>query len=199
MITIAHSPVILDLNKNKMSDGRTSLGESTPKKLVTRQLRNQTSKKKYEGIYRVPWDNISKKELNSMNLAFTLCPDIRVDFDCKDKSVCVPKLIDLLIELKNNNVLNKIISNYEYGEKGKEYGKLHFHGMVLLSPGDASGKLNNREKFEKALLKVFNKRSQLRDKTLHTKLLRKQEDRDRYHAYLKKEQQCKIKSLVYIN
>lgn len=213
--------VILDLNdkKNRYMDRHSCLGESvdnfTDIKIYNNKLKDAMLRSLDEGIrpisvsnlkilngdlvnYRYPWKDIQKRETNQCSLAFTLNPDVRVDFDVRDKKVVFPLLLDIFKKLKENSVCKKIISNYEYGEKGKEHGKLHFHGIVQFDKPSET-KRTNREIFEKELLKVFNKRSNVSDRTLHTKLLRTQDDKDRYLKYLQKEQQCKIKTLCYVH
>lgn len=140
----------------------------------------------------IPWKEISDKSIQGCNMAFTLNPDIRVDFDVYGK-VCIDKLLEVVWKLKCDNILKKIICVNEYGQnkdkstKSPEDGKLHFHGFV---------KVTNRQTFEKAMLKTFNKRCQLSHRTLQTKLFRQVEDRTRYYNYMKKEQQNQDKCLI---
>ena len=153
-----------------------TLGDSTPK----------FSDRPY---YRVPWSDIPSKRLQACNLAFTLNADCRVDFDVYDRKISNPKLINLLLELKKKDIVKKITCVYEYGEKGKLHGKLHYHGIASV---------NDRETFEKAILQTFNKRSDVKHRTLHTKLFKAVVDRDRYLNYMKKEEQNKKKCLFTI-
>lgn len=214
-----HKTITLDLSNkvNKKPETHSTLGESAFNLRDYDGTKRESKKEKIElGVnpqigrpiknlgddvlkYRYPWDKITKTESNACSLSWTLCPDVRCEFDVRDKKVVFPKLFEVLKKLKNNSICKKIISNYEYGEKGKEYGKLHMHGLVQFEKTDSKSKKNNREIFEEELLKVFNRRSNCKHKTLYTKLLRTQDDRDRYLRYLKKEQQCKIKTLCYIN
>lgn len=132
----------------------------------------------------VRWEDISMKMQQGCNLAGTLNPDIRVDFDVFSDT-CKDKLLQVIWKLKSDNILKKIILVKEYGQtkdgktKTQKEGKLHFHFMC---------KVSDRQVFEKALLKIFNKRCQLSHRTLQTKLFRTVEDRSRYYNYLKKEE-----------
>ena len=143
----------------------------------------------YQPFYRIPWDDIPAKRLAGCNMAFTLNGDCRVEFDVYDRKVSNSKLFDVLHLLKNKNILEKITLVYEYGEKGKEHGKLHYHGIV---------KVTDRQTFEKEILKVFNKNLNVRHRTLQTKLFKTCEDRERYVKYMKKESQNKKKCLLSI-
>lgn len=91
--------------------------------------------------------------------------------------------------MKLEGILNKITLVYEYGERGKKHGKLHYHGLV---------KVSDRNTFEMKLLKVFNKNLNIRHRTLCTKLFQTVEDRTRYIKYLKKEKHNKEKCLLSI-
>lgn len=141
----------------------------------------------YRPFYRIPWDSIPRKRLTGCNMAFTLNGDCRVDFDVYDKKISNTKLFEILHQLKNNNILEKITLVYEYGEKGKAHGKLHYHGIV---------KVTDRQTFEKEILKVFNKNLKVAHRTLNTKLFKTPTDRERYIKYMKKENQNKIKCLL---
>jgi len=142
----------------------------------------------------VPWKEISDKKQQGCNMAFTLNPDVRVDFDVYTQT-CVDKLCEIIWKMKCENLVKKIILVKEYGQnkdkttKTEETGKLHFHGYVSVS---------NRQNFEKTLLKTFNKRCQLSHRTLQTKLFRKVEDRTRYHTYMQKEVHNKECALLVI-
>lgn len=160
-----------------------------------RYLGDSRPSKPWTPYYRVPWLNITDKDLQSCNLSFNLNPDMRVDFDCKDRLVTNPMLMQVFWDLKCDAIVKKIICVYEYGKQGKQHGKLHFHGICQLqtSPGGQA-----RQIFEKNLLKVFGKRSQCHHRTLVTKLFKTVEDRSRYVTYMKKETQNKKKTLCFI-
>lgn len=145
--------------------------------------------------YRLPWSDIPSTRHQSCNLAFTINADCRVDFDVYDRKVSNPKLLDLIFDLKKKGIVKKITCVYEYGEKGKKHGKLHYHGIAQMVP---SKEQNNREIFEKAILKVFNKNLNVRHRTLHTKLFKTVEDRTRYLKYMSKEEHNKKKCLISI-
>jgi hypothetical protein len=156
--------------------------------LGIRYLGDSIPKIPWRPFYRIPWEDISDKTARSCNLIFTLNPDMRVDFDCKDRKICNPKFMDLLHKMKMDGLLTHIVAIYEYGERGKSHGKLHYHGIA---------KVADRSKFEAELLKMFNKRSQVKHRTLHTKLVRTVADHDRYYKYMKKENQNKVKCLIH--
>jgi hypothetical protein len=150
-------------------------------------LGDSTPKFPWKPFYRIPWSDITPKKLTACNIIFTLNPDIRVDFDCKDRKICNAKFLSQCIELKNKGMLTHMTAVYEYGEKGKEHGKLHYHGIV---------KVADRSLWEKEVLSIFNKRSQVSHRTLNTTLIKSTDDRDRYLKYMKKEAQNKVKTLI---
>ena len=152
-------------------------------------LGDRTPKLSERPYYRVPWSDIPDQRLQACNLAFTLNADCRVDFDVYDRKISNPILINLIMELKKKGIVKKITCVYEYGEKGKLHGKLHYHGIASV---------NDREAFEKEILKKFNKNLNVKHRTLHTKLFKAVVDRERYIKYMKKEEQNKKKCLISI-
>lgn len=186
---ISDTPVTLDLskpNKPHSVEAFCILGDRTPKKW-------------YKPYYRKKWlfyeDPFYQKRYGACNIAFTLNADCRVDFDVYDKTISNQKLFDTIDNLIKKDVLQKITCVYEYGKGGKEAGKLHYHGIIKCV---SSSEKNNREIFEKEILKVFNKNLNLKHRTLHTKILKTVHDRHRYITYMKKEQQNYYKSLLSI-
>lgn len=151
--------------------------------------------------FRCPWELIPEKVVKGCNFFFTINPDPHVDWYThdSDKKTIIPKFLLLLQELKDKGIIINSVSVYEYGKFGKRHGKLHFHGII---------KTKRRQEFEAEVLKVFNKRSNLRHCTVDTKTIKSVADRNRILNYMhtsktKKgkiysaEQQNKIKCLYY--
>ena len=70
---------------------------------------------------------LDKTHLMEMNYHVTISPDPLHSEDYYDRKVANKVLRQFLRELKKNNYYKYIICVYEYGKRGKEYGKLHWH------------------------------------------------------------------------
>ncbi len=165
-------------NKKTSSNGVLTLGNSTPNHpwdIVN---------------VRTPWDMIPEKLLSGMNFFFTLNPDPNVEWYTTDtdKKVIITKFLTCIQELKIRHTINKSISVYEYGQYGAKHGKLHFHGFL---------KTTDRQLVEKEFARVFNERSNIVHRTINTKHIKSVQDRDQMLAYMKKEQQNKLKCLYW--
>lgn len=138
--------------------------------------------------FRCPWAHIADSHYRGMNFNFTLNPDPNIDYFENTKKFLIPLVLKTFEKLKHDGLINKLIIVYEWGEYGKKHGKLHFHGLF---------KSKKRSEVINALLKVFNKRQNLKHRTLRVNHLVKTEDRGRALKYLKKEQHNKLKCLYY--
>lgn len=139
--------------------------------------------------YRSPWEHIPETHRKGCNLSFNLNidPDI-TDFE-NTKKWQIPKVLLFFEELKLKHIIQKVIIVYEWGKFGKAHGTLHFHGMV---------KTQDRFAFEKAIFDTFNKRTNLRHRTLKTKIFKDVEHRDHlFNVYYRKETHNKIKCLYW--
>lgn len=139
---------------------------------------------------RVPWDKVPDKVLNGGNFFFTINPDPDVEWYTKDndKKTIVTKFLTLFHKLKNQDIIKKSVSVYEYGKYGAKHGKIHFHGFISTT---------DKKAFEKAVYEVFNERANSRHRTLNLKIIKTTKDRQNMQAYLKKETHNKIKCLYY--
>ena len=79
--------------------------EIPPRRLLS--LGDSSLKKPWTPYLNVPWNEISERCKQGCNMAFTLNPDIRVDFDVFSQ-VCVDKFLDVLWKLKCDNILKKL-------------------------------------------------------------------------------------------
>ena len=98
--------------------------------------------------WRLPWDMVDYTELYNMQYHITINPDPECTWfthgnDLKTQN---KRYRDFLIECKKEKLYKNILSVYEYGKRGKEYGKVHWH--ILLQ----SSKVN---KFVEMALKYF--------------------------------------------
>ena len=165
-------------NKKTYSNGVLTLGNSTPSTPWIPQN------------VRIPWDKLPDNLLPGMNFFITINPDPNCEWyttDC-DKKVIVTKFLTVIQELKFQNIINKSLAIYEYGQYGAKHGKLHFHLFI---------KTKDRETFEKEIAKTFNNRSNIVHRTVNSKHIKSVQDRDQMLNYMKKEQQNKIKCLYW--
>lgn len=135
--------------------------------------------------YKVLWETIDQTyDRTGINLSINLNPDMKVDYNCKDPKVMNPKIINYLWDSYQKGILLKCLMVSEYGERGKNDGKLHYHMAVKLK---SSLDENRREVFEKGLLSFTSVRQKCQHITLKSSLFRTVPDRDRYITYLRKE------------
>ncbi len=82
--------------------------------------------------WRLPWDILDYEDIGHMNYHVTINPDPRVDWmtQCNDLKTHNIKYREFLLECKKQKLYKNIISVYEYGKNGKEYGKVHYHILL---------------------------------------------------------------------
>lgn len=82
--------------------------------------------------WRIPWDNIDHNKVLDMNYSITINPDPNLQWldDTRDRKLLNTRFRETLRICKNKNLYKDIIVVYEYGKKGKRYGKLHYHLLV---------------------------------------------------------------------
>lgn len=82
--------------------------------------------------YRKPWNLIPDKHFKGMNFFVTINPDSNCDWYTHDvdRKTIVSRFLNAIQHLKNNLIILKSISVYEYGRYGKKHGKLHFHCII---------------------------------------------------------------------
>jgi len=134
--------------------------------------------------YRCPWVLLPQKVLKGMNFFFTINPDDNIDYYENTKKWLVPKMLLLLDELKGLGLIKKSIVIYEIGKKGK----IHFHGFL---------KTKERHIVYKKINEVFNKRTNLRHRTVRMDHIRTVADRTKMLDYCKKEEHNKTKMLYW--
>lgn len=108
--------------------------------------------------WRRPWEDLNMDELYNMNYHITINPDPlnQLNNDVYAKKLMFKIFRQFLLELKNNKYYKNIISVYEYGPKGKKYGKLHFHILF---------KTHACNKIKETAIKYFGSTKQSRHKT----------------------------------
>lgn len=84
--------------------------------------------------YRLPWSLIDYDEIYKSSWHVTVNADYQCDWvtneNKNDKTYMNNRLKNLLTKLKLEGLFKNITVVYEYGELGKEYGKLHWHMLV---------------------------------------------------------------------
>lgn len=110
--------------------GTVTLGAKCPSKNGFHILDKKTTKCQFKLNWRLPWDMFDETNLYKMNYHVTISPDpIHQDpFYQKKYAHMVLRLF--LDELKKNGLYKNIIVVYEYGPRGKKYGKLHWHMLM---------------------------------------------------------------------
>jgi len=86
----------------------------------------------FKSRWRIPWSNIDHNKVLDMNYSITINPDPNLSWldDTRDRKLLNSKLRETLRICKINKLYKDIIVIYEYGKKGKRYGKLHYHLLV---------------------------------------------------------------------
>jgi len=135
------------------------------------------------------WTDINDKYYQGINMTININPDPSKIEDYNNR-----KLVNnILCEyIDHETKIMKAVGVYEYGSKGKEYGKLHYHIAIKILPKD-------RTDIENQLLKLFNQKSNCKHRTLQTKMIKDVKHRQDYINYMKKESQNKIKCLFVKN
>lgn len=82
--------------------------------------------------WRLPWDNLDYDNLYNMQYHVTINPDPNCEWitSCNDLKLHNKKYKEFLRECQKNKLYKNIISVYEYGKHGKEYGKVHYHILL---------------------------------------------------------------------
>ncbi len=82
--------------------------------------------------WRLPWDLIDYENINNMNYHVTINPDPQCGWitSCNDLKLHNNKFRQFLLECRKEKLYKNIISIYEYGKHGKEYGKVHYHILL---------------------------------------------------------------------
>lgn len=175
LLTIDFNKKPIEIENNSI-DGVLYLGDSTP---LPPWKTDQ---------YRSPWSLVPESHLKGMNFLWTLNVDPAVEGYENTKKRQIPALLLFLDKIKRHMLINKSVVVYEWGNKGKSHGKLHFHGML---------KTSKKDQVVDEFIKEFNSRLAIRHRTFHIKHVKSVADRDRYINYMKKEQQNKNKLLYY--
>lgn len=136
---------------------------------------------------RIPWSLVPTKWFRGLNLSINLNPDPSKIPDFNNKLVVNNILINYI---RDEVHIQKAIAVYEYGPKGKTYGKLHFHIAI---------KTNNQKAVREGLALLFNKKVNCRHRTINAKRFRDEKHRQDYINYMHKENQNKIKCLFVKN
>lgn len=134
--------------------------------------------------YKSKWLDIPNNVLKGMNFFFTLNPDDNIDYYENTKKWLVPKVLLLFDELKGIGLIKKSIIVYETGKKGK----IHFHGFL---------KTKERHIVYDKICELFNKRKNLRHRTLQMDHIRTVQDRTKMIKYCQKEQHNQDKILYW--
>ncbi len=82
--------------------------------------------------WRLPWDNIDMEKLYEMKYHVTINPDPQCGWitSCNDLKTHNNHYREFIRECKKLKYFKNIISVYEYGKNGKEYGKIHYHILL---------------------------------------------------------------------
>ncbi len=82
--------------------------------------------------WRCPWEIIDYEKINEMNYHITINPDPECDWitSCNDLKTHNIRFREFINECIINRLYKNIISIYEYGKHGKDYGKVHYHILL---------------------------------------------------------------------
>lgn len=107
--------------------GTSPLVPSAPTKNGFRLLDKNAVQCDFKNNWRMPWDMLDRTELYKMNYHVTISPDPVHEEDFYNKKIAHKVLRLFLEEIKKKGLYKNIIIVYEYGKRGKKYGKLHWH------------------------------------------------------------------------
>ena len=138
--------------------------------------------------FRSPWSSIPDSHLKGMNFFFTLNIDPSIDNYENTKKFQIPKVLLFLEKMKCDKLISRYIIIYEWGQSGKKHGKLHFHGFI---------KTIQKNELLEEFYKEFNCKTNARHRTINLSCNKSVRDRENRITYLKKEQQNKIKCLMW--
>ncbi len=82
--------------------------------------------------WRLPWENIDMENVYNMKYHVTINPDPKCEWitSCNDLKTHNNRYREFIRDCKINKLFKNIISVYEYGKNGKEYGKVHYHILL---------------------------------------------------------------------
>lgn len=125
-MSIDKKHIVIDKKSLIINWGTSPLVPSAPKLNGFSQLK-QSMHCPFDKGWRLPWDMINLENLYKMNYHVTISPDPLHSEDFYDRKYANKVFRQFLNELKKNKLYSQIISVYEYGPRGKKYGKLHWH------------------------------------------------------------------------
>ena len=82
--------------------------------------------------WRLPWELLNCENLYNMQYHVTINPDPQCEWitSCNDLKLHNKKFKEFLRDCQKIKLYKNIISVYEYGKHGKEYGKVHYHLLL---------------------------------------------------------------------
>lgn len=156
--------------------------------------------------WRCPWSEIDMKNRYYFNYHITVNPDPKCDWmtNCQDRKLHNDKLREFVLKIKSKGLFKYILVIYEYGNKGKSCGKLHYHilfkthasAAIAKEANQIFGTTNKRCEFTTIVkkIKIDNKLS--KDATPTEKIQNYNEQIDYLiDKYFRKETQNKVKCL----
>ena len=138
--------------------------------------------------FRSKWERIPAPHIKGMNFFFTLNIDTNVAWYKNNKVVQIPRVLNLMSKLKRQLLISKYVIIYEWGEKGKQCGKLHYHGFI---------KTKKKNEVLDLFKKEFSANLRTAHRAIHLNHIKSVDDRSRMLNYLKKENQNKEKCLYW--
>jgi len=107
--------------------------------------KNQPTIDYFQQGWRCPWSEIDMKSKYLFNFHITINPDPKCEWmtNCQDRKLHNEKLREFIMKIKNRGLYKYILCIYEYGIKGKSYGKLHYHILFKTHASDAIRKEAN--------------------------------------------------------
>jgi len=127
--------------------GRQSLVQTAePKNGSFFKKKNKPSKIDYfKQGWRCPWSEIDMQYKYLFNFHITINPDPKCDWltNCQDRKLHNDKLREFIQKIKKRGLYKYILCIYEYGIKGKSYGKLHYHILFKTHASEAIRKEAN--------------------------------------------------------
>lgn len=171
---------------------------------------NKSSSQEVDNLkdrWRLPWDMLDYENLYDMQYHITINPDPQCDWitSCNDLKIHNIRFRQFIREAEKYLLYSNIISVYEYGKRGKEYGKVHWHILLQTTKIDEFIKMaikyfgtDNNKRWKNT---IINKKITI-DKSLRRKAT-KEEKVDNYKSqidyiikkYMKKETHNRIKCL----
>jgi len=138
--------------------------------------------------FRSPWDSIEDSHMKGMNFFFTLNIDPSIEWYENTKKCQIPRVLLFFEKMKMQQLISRYVIIYEWGEKGRSHGKLHYHGFI---------KTIRKEELIEEFRKEFNKKTNALHRTIQLSVNKSVKDRENRIRYLRKESQNKIKCLYW--